>query len=230
MNKYLRLNKYVDFIERKVFGWQRSYSQCGEDLVLYNLIGKSSGFYVDIGANDPRYFNNTYFFYKKGWRGINVEPNISKLRLFNCLRSRDINLNLGIGNKSGLAKFYKFEIDQLSTFSEDVSEEYLKMGHKLKSVHEVRLEPLRVILEKHLPSNQLIDIMSIDTEGYDFEVLKSNDWEKYRPGYIILESIEYTPDNSGKKLNDDLDAFMSGVGYKNIVDTHVNTIYKKERD
>ena len=51
-----------------------SYSQEGEDLILERFFeGKEIGFFVDIGAHHPMRFSNTYIFYLKGWRGINVD-------------------------------------------------------------------------------------------------------------------------------------------------------------
>jgi hypothetical protein len=61
----------------------KSYSQEGEDMILNRIFeGKCQGFYVDIGAHHPRRFSNTYFFYKHGWTGINVEPNPDVVRIF----------------------------------------------------------------------------------------------------------------------------------------------------
>jgi FkbM family methyltransferase len=226
MNKYLRPGKYLAFLEKKLFGWQRIYSQCGEDLILETLIGKDRGFYVDVGANDPRHFSNTYFFYKKGWQGINIEPNAAKLKTFAWLRRRDKNLNYGVGQTDGELDFYSFREDTLSTFSAEVADDYQKMGHELLEVKKVPVRPLASILADNLPAGQLIDFMTIDTEGYDIEVLKSNDWQKYRPAYVLLESLEYKNDGTGKKLNGPLDSYMESVGYLKVADTHMNSIYK----
>ena len=52
---------------------QRSYAQEGEDLLLERILGKQGkGFYVDVGAHHPVRFSNTFLFYKRGWRGINI--------------------------------------------------------------------------------------------------------------------------------------------------------------
>ena len=32
--------------------------------------------------------------------------------------------------------------------------------------------------------------MSVDADGYDSEVLKPNNWEKYRPMYALAEILE----------------------------------------
>ncbi len=54
-----------------------SYSQCGEDIIvdyIFKAIGINKPSYIDIGAHDPHYLNNTYIFSKKGCKGINIEP------------------------------------------------------------------------------------------------------------------------------------------------------------
>src|SRR4051812_17526869 len=79
-----------------------SYSQEGEDMVLqsfYEGRKKYKGFYIDVGAHHPYRFSNTLFFYKKGWRGINIEPTPNAVKAFNIFRRRDINLNIGISSK-----------------------------------------------------------------------------------------------------------------------------------
>ena len=50
------------------------YSQNGEDLILNRFLeNKEKGFFIDVGAHHPIRFSNTYFFYKKGWSGINID-------------------------------------------------------------------------------------------------------------------------------------------------------------
>ena len=58
--------------------YRKSYSQCGEDIIVARLLrdmGIDMPFYVEIGTNDPVIFNNTYFFYRRGAHGVCVEPN-----------------------------------------------------------------------------------------------------------------------------------------------------------
>src|SRR6186713_1276577 len=70
-----------------------SYSQEGEDLILKRFFSeKSGGFYVDVGAHHPKRFSNTYMFYKEGWSGINIDAMPGSMKLFNKVRSKDINL------------------------------------------------------------------------------------------------------------------------------------------
>jgi hypothetical protein len=124
--------------------------------------------------------------------------------------------------------FYVFDESTLSTFDKNSSEEYKKIGHVVTEIIKVPVLPLKEVLEKYAGSRE-IDLMSVDTEGYDMQVLNSNDWKKFRPGFIILETIEYSKDGKGKKMNDIYDKYMEEIGYAKIADTNINTIYKKLR-
>lgn len=211
----------------KFFGVRLISSQCGEDLIIESILPfKRDGFYVDIGANHPIKYSNTFLFKNKGWRGINIEPNPKRMRLFKIFRRKDINLNIGIGREAGEMDFYVFDAHTLSTFDSGSAAEYQKIGHKIERVIKVPVVPLKDVLEKYSRDKE-IDFFSVDTEGYDLEVLKSNDWERFRPRFIILETVEYRKDGEGKKLNDIFDPFMSEIGYKKMADTYINTIYEK---
>ena len=98
----------------------RSHSQFNEDLLLDLLLGgKDSGFYVDIGANDPAINNNTKRFYDRGWSGINVEPGAIPYSDLCAARPRDTNLHRGVGSSAGTLTFYDIAGDpSISSFDE----------------------------------------------------------------------------------------------------------------
>ena len=54
----------------------------------------------------------------------------------------------------------------------------------------VKAMPLSSVLDIHLPRGKSIDFLDVDVEGADLEVLKSNDWDKYRPRYIMVEVFD----------------------------------------
>jgi FkbM family methyltransferase len=151
-----------------LLGVKRSFSQSGEDLILDYYLNKSSGFYVDIGANDPVQFSNTAFFYSKGWKGINIEPNPVIFKKINSNRSRDINLNIGISKKKEQLPFYIFEAHTLSTFSEEQKKLYQK-HYALKETKNIECYPLDSVLDKYA-KKQDIDFFSVDVEGLDLSL------------------------------------------------------------
>lgn len=191
----------------------KSYSQCGEDILMDKLLRKKrKGFYVDIGAYDPTRFSNTKRFYLRGWRGINIEPEPTRAVKFNVSRPKDINLNIGVANKTGELKFYIFNPPTLSTFSKRKAEDYQKQGFELKKTSNIKVQTLGDVLKKY--HQGYIDFFSIDTEGFDFEVLKSNNWNKFRPKVICIESSQKN-----------VDKLLSKLGYKRIYKTDVNSIF-----
>lgn len=203
---------------------QRSYSQAGEDLILDFFLKKQKrGFYVDIGAYHPKYLSNTYKFYKRGWTGIQIEPNKDRAKLFEKSRPNTTTLSVGIMPTEGDRDFYIFDADTLCTFSKESAESNQLLGHKLLEIRRVQTLPLVKVFSDYI--SQKIDILSIDVEGYDLEVLKTNDWENFRPHFIITETLEYSLDMSGKKMNIHYDTYMESIGYEKIADTYLNTIY-----
>ena len=100
----------VDFYGYYFDGYsKKSYSQEGEDMILQRLFEKQkTGFYVDVGAHHPRRFSNTYFFYKKGWCGINIDAMPNSMKRFNRSRPRDINIEKAISENEKILKYYGF--------------------------------------------------------------------------------------------------------------------------
>ena len=59
----------------------RSYFFQGEDMVLRRLLGvRRAGFYVDVGVFYPIFMSNTYGFYRRGWRGMNIDARPGSMR------------------------------------------------------------------------------------------------------------------------------------------------------
>lgn len=204
---------------------KNSFSQNGEDLIIDQFLNyKKNGFYMDIGAYDPYRFSNTYRFYKKGWQGINIEPNTKKIKKFVSARPRDINLNIGIGTKSETLNFYNFFPDTISTFSQKDAQNYQDLGFKLISRLRVRVERLEKIFMKYCP-NVNVDFLSIDTEGFEMKVLKSNNWKKFRPKIICIESFTFNSSRLKSSERREIGKFLSRVGYKKVFSNDTNIIY-----
>lgn len=185
-------------IEKKVLTFfdlygRKFYSFEGEDAIVFAILNHlkitGKGFYVDVGANHPKRFSNTYYFYKNGWTGINIDPNPGTIKLFNKYRKRDINLEVPISNEDGHLDFYVFNESNISSFDKELSEERMRINPKYKiiDVLKIKTRKLRDVLQENIPAGQHIDFMSVDTEGHDLNVLKSNDWEKFRPAILLVE-------------------------------------------
>src|SRR5437660_1408476 len=94
-----------------------AYSQDGEDMVLRRLFeGRRAGFYVDVGAHHPFRFSNTCYFHRRGWRGINIDPNPQAIKEFDRDRPSDTNICVGVADVPGTLSFYFFNERALNTF------------------------------------------------------------------------------------------------------------------
>lgn len=169
-----------------------SYSQEGEDAVVARVLEESvhSGFYVDIGAFHPMQYSNTYAFYRRGWRGINIDARPGSMAPFNQLRPRDINLELAISDSPEVLTYYEFNEPALNGFCKEVALKAEGSGHyRIVATRQIQTVTLAQALNNHLPEGQSIDLLDIDVEGLDERVLRSNNWDKYRPRIILTEAI-----------------------------------------
>lgn len=198
-----------------------SYSQEGEDLILLKLFNfRKSGFYVDVGAHHPFRYSNTYLLYKSGWKGINIEPSKEAKAIFDRARRRDINLELGVTKKPGEKTMYVFEESALNTFDADRAK--IVVTHKqsrLTMKTKVKTKSLELILSKYLPRGVNIDLLNIDVEGFENEVLKSNNWSKHSPDIICVESLGIN----------NIESYLKQLNYKKIANTVSSEIYKHEK-
>jgi FkbM family methyltransferase len=204
MIKYMRITKFLNkitpvkikqIIIRDSFEHAKlSYSQEGEDMILSRIFeNKKNGFYVDIGAHHPKRFSNTMHFYNLGWRGINIDAMPGSMEAFRLLRPLDINLEIAVSDREEKLVFYIFNEPALNTFSETLANDYNSSeNYTLISNVSLQTRTLASILDQYLPENQTIDFLSVDTEGSDLKVLKSNNWDKYIPQVVLVEVLGNT--------------------------------------
>jgi FkbM family methyltransferase len=191
-----------------------SYAQEGEDRVLARFIGsQEKGFYVDIGAHHPQRFSNTYHFYLNGWSGINVDAMPGSMDEFKRIRPKDINLEMAISDKKESLTYYEFNETALNGFSKELSDERDGLrDYKVVATHQIETHTLTEILDENLPQGQTIDFMSVDVEGLDLQVLKSNNWEKYRPRFVLAESLQ-TIESIDSLKDSEIYCYMISSGY-----------------
>jgi FkbM family methyltransferase len=200
----------------------KSYSQEGEDMILRRLFEKQqTGFYVDVGAHHPKRFSNTYFFYKQGWSGINIDAMPDSMKPFEKIRPRDINIEKPVSDKKQVLTYYVFNEPALNGFSKELSDKRDGVGNYfIKFTKDIETSTLEEILDENLPKNQEIDFLSIDVEGLDFMILKSNNFEKYKPRVILIEIL-------GSSLSDiennEISLFLKEFNYS-IYAKAVNTV------
>ncbi len=184
------LNSIQPTDRRKILKlFRQSHSQIRQDLFVLNELNyKENGFFVEFGATNGIDLNNTYLLEKDfAWKGILAEPgrvwrnDLRKNRPNAIIEERLIwkdSKSVLLFNETPMAEFST--IDLLS--NRDAHRGHRENGAKYK----VETISLNDLLDYHnAPS--IIDYLSIDTEGSEYEILSCLDFERYSFRVITCE-------------------------------------------
>jgi FkbM family methyltransferase len=202
-----------------------SYSQYGEDniiLTLLSLLQIKEINYLDIGANHPYKFSNTALLYKRGIRGINIEPDPALCSFIAQHRPEDVNLNVGIHQSPGELPYYKFDDSVYNTLSDEEAVRIQQKGVKLLDKVSVKVDTYNHVVQENLRGKAPV-ILFLDAEGLDEIIIDSIDFQKYAPRIICVETYSY---GTGVKDQQLINKILA-QGYTIHADTFVNTIFYK---
>ena len=178
-----------------------SYSQFAEDLMVSNILGyeKENGYYVDVGCNHPINYSNTYLFYQRGYRGICIDPNAFYTNTWKKYRPRDSFVVRGIGMKKEELNYIKYkdypECNRIVTDKElNLLDKQGKHPSYLKNT--IKVKKLVDILLSYKWFPERFDYLNVDCEHLDLEVIKSNDFARFRPKVISVEDLIEDDKNS----------------------------------
>lgn len=187
-----------------------------DDLVAHG--GEVS--FLQIGAHDGKTNDPLHpYVVRHGWRGVLVEP---VRDLFEQLRRTYAGFpqlafeNAALSDQDGVRTFYRLDsrapawCSQLGSFHRNVvlAHKYMLPNFEDYLVEEpVRCVSFRTLVERHVITR--LDIIAIDTEGYDLEVLRQIDFVQFRPALVIYEQQHLSP--ADKRRATDL---LAGHGYE----------------
>lgn len=205
-----------------------SFSQQGEDIVLFHvlrdLLKVDAPTYLDIGAADPVRGSNTYLLYTTGGRGVLVEPNPDYVAKLRARRPDDVVVAAGVGvGEEREADYYVIRGQPpLNTFSPEFVEELRRQfgADPVERVVKMPLVPVNEVIATHL--GRAPDLLSIDVEGMDLPILRTLDWERWRPGAIVAETGSPRP-------NEALMSYVVSKGYDVRGGSILNTVFVDRR-
>ena len=236
-SKLLELSKKFKFL-KKFYYFYNIYirnlkylnqgTQFGEDGYIVNLFDKNfKGKFLDIGCYHPTRHNNTYLMYKNGWSGINIDLNPLTIELFNFMRPRDININIGVSDSNEEKKLYF--IDELNTQNtlDENQLNFLKNHHNIKDNEivekNIKTKSLNTILEEY--KFYQIDFMNLDIEGHELKVLKTVNFQKVIIKFLCVEMIEHN--KKSIENNEKIKDLLAKNNYKLIKNFNYNYIYER---
>lgn len=149
------------------------------------LLPEQAGCFIDVGAGHPKRGSNTYALYRRGWRGILIEPLAANVRRLKRHRSRDQVIHAACGRSCGETVVYEFDDYHFSTTSDTTVEDLSLRGLRPIARHQVSLVSLESLDIQACPSQP--SLLSVDVEGTDLDVLEGNDWTQFLPRVVCIE-------------------------------------------
>jgi FkbM family methyltransferase len=201
-----------------------SYSLNFEDVILHRLFsGSQTGFYVDVGAGHPRFENDTFALYQRGWCGINIEPNYDFHAALTKDRPRDTNLRVVLSDRvGGELTYYELNGSGLSTCDPDQARIYQASGRAVV-IRKVPATTLSAVLAQAGIAH--INLLKVDVEGFEERVLNGNDWERFRPDVVVVEA---TYPESPVRRPTNIRSFMERCRYRHVYFDGLNDFYLKQ--
>jgi len=198
-----------------------SKSQIGQDLnVVKTYKEKQNGFFIEIGASDGINLSNTYLLEKEyNWKGICIEPIPTIYEKLVINRQKSICCDNAVYHTSDLT--VDFDIAQeslLSGISEYIDCHKKRIGINKKTI-QVKTISLVDLLDKYNAPN-FIEYLSLDTEGSEYEILKSFNFDKYIFGLIDVEHNYIQP------RRNDIKNLLLSKGYVYIGPNNFDDCYK----
>ncbi len=204
-----------------------SYAQSGEDIIvaqLLNQLGVAMTSYMDIGANDPILLSNAYYFYRKGCRGVCIEPNPRLFRRLHRIRRRDKCLLAGVSDGTAAeARFYRMSAHTLGTFSREEAAGYERLGYSLVEEIPIPILTPTAVIEQYFSECPVF--VSLDAEGVDLAILRAWDFTRYRPAVFCIETSDIAADRKSIVKDQNILRLMQEAGYMLYADTFINSIF-----
>lgn len=168
------------------------------DILLDSIFKKENGFFIELGANDGLTQSNTALLeFNRGWKGVLIEPSLNAYT--ECCKNRPASTCFNLACVSNTFEENEIQGD----FNGGMMSSVKGVRNGTNALVSVKVSTLEKILDSVGATS--IDFLSLDTEGYELNILKGLNLSKYRPRYMLIEI--YTKDYS------DILAFLSENNY-----------------
>lgn len=203
------------------------YSQSQQDKIVDKLLSsKEKGFFLDIGAHDGVNFSNSLFFEEsRKWTGICIEPVPKFFKILEEKRTC-IKLNVCIADTEKEIEFVEVEgpASMLSgILTPESTNHFLRIKDAVKnqggsySIYKLNTLTIDSILNQYTIST--IDYLSIDVEGFELDILRTINFDKYNVRIMTIENDQ---------RDNHIISFLESKGYKSLCFSGPDEIFIKK--
>jgi FkbM family methyltransferase len=145
-----------------------------------------TGFFVEVGANDPEQMSQTWHLEQSGWRGVLIEPQPALAQKLKERRRATV-FACACSSPQNAGKMLPF---QVSGIHSSLDPNFFVAGMRKEKLIEVPVRTLDDILtEANAPVP--IDLISIDVESHEIEVLNGLTLTRWQPRLILIEDLAF---------------------------------------
>jgi FkbM family methyltransferase len=201
---------------------KKSYSQYAEDLIIQSYFSRKlkNGRYVDVGCHHPRRGSNTYGLYRKGWSGILIDLEKTKVLANQLSRRRDKVILAAVSDTEEW-----MEIFSDKSYSTNTTIKKNQDSINEQSIGHIKAQTLTNILNEE-NFQKKFELLSIDVEGVDLQVLKGLDLKCYQPQIICIENWN-SKDGISAILNSEIHQYLNNQSYELVAFSGLSTIYQR---
>lgn len=201
-----------------------------QECIQQALQDRSTVFFIQVGANDGVRGDplRRLILENEHWNGLFVEPLV---QYFQLLKQNYRNAprfmfeNVAIAAEQGRREIFYVSKDAEAAFGDELPSWFYGLGsfdknHILSHLaalgdkiepyivaEEIEAVPLQMLLDRNSVTS--IDVLSIDTEGYDYQVLAQVDFDRYKPSVVLFEHKHLSNDD-----RDLANKLLAGHGYE----------------
>jgi FkbM family methyltransferase len=188
-----------------------SKSQLRQDLFALTFGNSPSGFFVEFGAADGVSLSNTHLLETQlGWTGILSEPARGWHNALENNRQCIIDKRCVWSNTGERISFKEVEVGELSTVESFSGSDGHAKDRRQGITYEVETVSLLDLLREH-HAPKIIDYLSIDTEGSEFEILRAFDFSEFSFRVITVEH-NFTP------MREKIHQLLTRNGYRRVLE------------
>jgi FkbM family methyltransferase len=178
--------------------------------------GRPPGFFVEVGANDPKKDSQSYHLEEAGWTGILVEPLPDLAAELRRQRKAQV-FEVACSSPDRAGQTMRLHVaGPFSSFDPNLA----VTGMRADRVIDVAVRTLDDVLGEGKAKTP-IDLMSVDVEGHELEVLSGFDFARWKPRLVLLEDHVSSLDKH---------RFMTLAGYTLMRRTGLNGWYVPQAD
>jgi FkbM family methyltransferase len=153
-----------------------------ENRLISAFFGDIKGYFVEVGANEPRERSQTWFLEQAGWTGVLIEP---QPELADKLRGKRKAKVFAVACSSPENAGRELPLHVAGPLSA-LDRTRMAPGASPERIIQVPIQTLDSILAEACTPRGF-DFLSIDVEGHEIEVLRGFDIARWRPRLILLE-------------------------------------------